>query len=47
MGVGLFVTGTDTGCGKTIVTATLARALAQRGIDVGVAKPFASGLDPN
>ncbi len=42
----LFITGTDTGCGKTIVTATLARALALRGVDVGVAKPFASGLDP-
>lgn len=44
---GLFITGTDTGCGKTIVTASLAKALASRGIDVGVAKPFASGLNPD
>ncbi|MCX7624842.1 MAG: dethiobiotin synthase [Candidatus Sumerlaeaceae bacterium] len=42
----LFITGTDTGCGKTVVTASLAKALAARGVDVGVAKPFASGLDP-
>jgi len=40
----LFITGTDTGCGKTIVTATLARALASRGYDVGVCKPYASGI---
>ncbi len=43
----LFVTGTDTGCGKTVVTATLARALAAQGVDVGVMKPFASGIAPD
>ena len=40
---GLFVTGTDTGVGKTVVTAALARALKSRGIDVGVMKPVATG----
>jgi dethiobiotin synthetase len=39
----LYVTGTDTGVGKTIVAACLARALRERSIDVGVMKPFASG----
>ncbi|MBX5449089.1 dethiobiotin synthase [Thermogemmatispora sp.] len=34
-----FVTGTDTGVGKTIVTAALAAALVQRGLRVGVMKP--------
>jgi dethiobiotin synthetase len=40
---GVFVTGTDTGVGKTVVTAALALALKQRGIDVGVVKPVESG----
>ncbi len=40
---GLFVTGTDTGVGKTIVTAGLALAFAARGHDVGVVKPVQSG----
>jgi dethiobiotin synthetase len=40
---GLFVTGTDTGVGKSIVAATLARLLAMKGIDVGVMKPVTSG----
>lgn len=40
----LWVTGTDTGCGKTVVTAALALALRKRGVDVGVMKPVASGL---
>ena len=39
----LFVTGTDTGVGKTCVTAGLASALRGKGVDVGVMKPFASG----
>lgn len=42
----LFVTGTGTGVGKTIVAASLARAFRERGIDVGVCKPFASGAVP-
>ena len=40
---GLFVTGTDTGVGKTLVTAGLAAALRARGIDVGVMKPIETG----
>lgn len=39
----LFVTGTDTGAGKTFVASALARALRLRGRDVGVMKPVASG----
>lgn len=41
---GLFVTGTDTGVGKTIITATLIRLLRQRGVDAVALKPFATGL---
>jgi len=41
---GLFVTGTDTGVGKTLVGAALARLLAQRGLKVGVCKPVESGV---
>jgi dethiobiotin synthetase len=40
---GLFVTGTDTGVGKTVVTAALVHALRQRGLAVGVCKPVQSG----
>ena len=40
---GLFVTGTDTGIGKTHVAAMIARALAAQGRRVGVYKPAASG----
>ena len=39
----IFVTGTDTGVGKTIVAATLARLLRMKGISVGVMKPVTSG----
>jgi dethiobiotin synthetase len=42
----LFVTGTDTGVGKTIVSAALTRALVGRGLHVAVMKPIASGSDP-
>lgn len=41
--LGIFVTGTDTGVGKTIVAAVLARLLSRRGVDVGVMKPVTSG----
>ena len=37
------VTGTDTGVGKTVVTAALAGALRRRGVDAGVMKPIATG----
>jgi dethiobiotin synthetase len=40
---GLFVTGTDTGVGKTVVTAAVALGLRARGIEVGVAKPLQTG----
>ena len=39
-----FVTGTDTGVGKTEITAALAACLKKREIDVGVMKPIASGI---
>ena len=43
MSKGIFVTGTDTGVGKTIVAAALARLLRMKGISVGVMKPVTSG----
>lgn len=46
-GRGLFITGTDTGVGKTLVAAALAHFLARRGVNVGVMKPVESGVaDP-
>jgi dethiobiotin synthetase len=45
-GVGVFVTGTDTGVGKTVVSAALAIALVRRSIDVGVMKPIETGISP-
>jgi dethiobiotin synthetase len=44
--VALFITGTDTGVGKTRVAAALCRALAGRGIRVAAMKPVASGCSP-
>ena len=40
---GVFITGTDTGVGKTIVAGGLAACLRARGVCVGVMKPFATG----
>lgn len=40
---GLFITGTDTGVGKTYVAAIIARSLRIAGFRVGVYKPAASG----
>ncbi len=40
---GIFVTGTDTGVGKTYVACSIARALKAHGGKVGVMKPIASG----
>jgi len=40
---GFFITGTDTGVGKTVVAAALAIVLRESGRDVGVFKPVASG----
>ncbi|MCE2948131.1 MAG: dethiobiotin synthase [Betaproteobacteria bacterium] len=42
----LFMTGTDTGIGKTRTCAVLARALGAAGHRVGVLKPIASGALP-
>jgi dethiobiotin synthetase len=42
---GIFVIGTDTGVGKTIIASGIASALKKRGIDVGVMKPLESGCD--
>jgi dethiobiotin synthetase len=39
---GIFITGTSTGVGKTVVAAGLAWALRKRRINVGVMKPFAT-----
>jgi len=44
---GLFITGTDTAVGKTMVTAALAALLRAAGYDVGVMKPVHTGCrDP-
>jgi dethiobiotin synthetase len=43
MAIGLFITGNDTGVGKTYVAALVARALVAAGRRVGVYKPVASG----
>jgi len=40
---GLFITGTDTGVGKTVIAAAIARCLRERGYRVGVCKPVATG----
>ena len=41
----IFVTGTDTGVGKTQVAVALVRALRAEGLRVGVMKPVASGCE--
>ncbi|HVN46186.1 MAG TPA: dethiobiotin synthase [Steroidobacteraceae bacterium] len=43
MSTGLFITGTDTGVGKTVVGCGLVRALRASGARVGIMKPVASG----
>ncbi|MEA2387558.1 MAG: dethiobiotin synthetase [Thermoleophilaceae bacterium] len=42
---GIFVTGTDTGVGKTVLTAAVCAALAARGERVAAFKPVVTGLD--
>src|SRR6266481_6570485 len=39
----LFITGTDTGVGKTVLTALLARFLCERGVNAAALKPVCSG----
>jgi dethiobiotin synthetase len=41
---GIFIAATDTGVGKTLVTAALVVCLKQRGVDVGVMKPIETGV---
>jgi dethiobiotin synthetase len=41
---GIFITGTDTGVGKTIVAAALALQMKRQGLAVGVMKPVESGV---
>jgi dethiobiotin synthetase len=41
---GIFITGTDTAVGKTLVTAALAWSLKELGLDVGVMKPVETGV---
>ena len=45
MGKGIFITGTDTGVGKTFVAATLAAYLRDAGYRVGVMKPAETGCE--
>jgi dethiobiotin synthetase len=40
---GLFVTGTDTGVGKTLVAAAIANWFSRRGVRTAVCKPMATG----
>lgn len=42
---GVFVAGTDTGVGKTLVATALVRALRQQGTRVAVMKPVAAGAE--
>jgi len=42
---GIFVTGTDTDCGKTVVACGVVAALRARGLRVGVMKPVAAGAE--
>jgi dethiobiotin synthetase len=43
MAKGIFITGTDTGVGKTYVATGIAKALRSAGIEVGVMKPAETG----
>jgi len=46
MGVALFVTGTNTGVGKTFFSYLLCKALKESGVEVGYWKPVETGADP-
>ncbi len=43
MSRGIFITGTDTGVGKTIVSAVIIRSLIRNGVKVGAMKPIETG----
>jgi dethiobiotin synthetase len=47
MNCGIFITGTDTGVGKTLVAAALAIALKKDRRTVGVMKPIETGVSPS
>ena len=47
MNNGYFITGTDTGVGKTYVTCALLRALLARGLKAAAMKPVAAGVMEN
>ncbi len=40
---GLFITGTDTGVGKTLIAGAIAKILTDKGLKVGIFKPVATG----
>src|SRR3982750_1302989 len=42
---GVFVTGTDTGVGKSVLAASIAAAAARRGLPVAAFKPVVTGLE--
>jgi dethiobiotin synthetase len=43
MNKGIFITGTDTGVGKTVIACGIAKLLKSLGVNVGVMKPVATG----
>jgi len=43
---GYFISGTDTGVGKTVVTACLLALYRKQGVDTGIMKPVETGVDP-
>ena len=43
MAKGIFITGTDTGVGKTVAASALARLISLKGVKVGIMKPVTSG----
>ncbi|MBU6391718.1 MAG: dethiobiotin synthase, partial [Planctomycetes bacterium] len=45
MGKGYFITGTDTGVGKTLIAGGLAALYKRKGLNVGVMKPIATGCN--
>lgn len=45
MGRGIFITGTDTEVGKTVVAVAVVRALVKAGLKVAVMKPVAAGAE--
>ena len=42
---GFFVTGTDTGVGKTVVSCALVRAMRENNLNIGVMKPIETGVE--